>query len=79
VRGNLFLPEDALSQPPHWLHNFRLAYQTPDGSFEIAGWVRNMLDDVYKINAFDASNNVGAVLVILGEPRTFGLDFTVRW
>ncbi len=77
--GNIFLPKNAIGQPPHWLHNVRLAYQTPDGQFELAGWVRNLLDDTYKIYAFDASGFNNLVVNILNEPRTYGVDFTVRW
>ncbi len=77
--GKLFLPDNTIGQRPYWVHNFRLAYQTPDGQFELAGWVRNFLDETYKINAFDGTTGLSSVIALLGEPRSYGLDFTVRW
>src|SRR5262249_35045366 len=32
------LPEYAIAQKDFWLHNLRLAYRTPDGHVELAGW-----------------------------------------
>ena len=36
--------EKLISQPSYWRLNARLAYRTPNGQIEIAGWVRNFLD-----------------------------------
>ena len=43
----------------YFLHNVRLAYRTPTGNVEFAGWVRNVEDEVYKNFAFDASRFTG--------------------
>ena len=83
-RGNpndenvLFMPDFAIGQPAYWLHNVRLAYRTPDGAIEVAGWVRNLLDERYKTLAFDASA-AGFVGNIVGDPRTYGISVGLEW
>ena len=73
------LPECAVGQCAFWLHNLRLTYRTPDGNIEIAGWVRNIEDTVYRTYGFDASGFDSLIINYVSEPRFYGLDFTVRW
>jgi outer membrane receptor protein involved in Fe transport len=77
--GQLILPKYATGQRAYWLHNLRLGYRTPDGSIEIAGWVRNLTDFAYKSYAFDASIFGRDVVNYVGEPRTYGLDFLLHF
>jgi outer membrane receptor protein involved in Fe transport len=79
--GIEFLPENTVAQEAFWLHNFRLAYRTPDGSIELAAWVRNATDEVYRTYAFDASAlDVNQTTVhFLGEPRTYGLSLAATF
>ena len=71
----------------HRLHNFpetksfreNLARNEKKRTIEIAGWCRNVTDEVYKTYAFDASSFSNVVINFVGEPRTYGLDFTVRF
>jgi iron complex outermembrane receptor protein len=77
--GETFLPEYAAGQRRYWLHNVRLAYRVPEGNIEIAGWCRNLTDKVYKTYAFDATAFANVLINFVGEPRTYGLDFTVRF
>jgi iron complex outermembrane receptor protein len=77
--GELFLPEYGVGQRRYWLHNVRLGYRVPEGNIEIAGWCRNLTDEVYKTYAFDASTFANVVINFVGEPRTYGLDLTVRF
>ena len=69
----------APARTAYFLHNVRLAYRTPAGNVEVAGWVRNVEDEVYKNYAFDASRFSGVVINFLGEPRTIGVDLTVTF
>jgi outer membrane receptor protein involved in Fe transport len=62
-----------ISQPSYWLLGARLAYRTPDGSIEIAAWVKNFLDQRYKTEAFDLSRQYRQINEIWAEPRTFGV------
>jgi iron complex outermembrane receptor protein len=77
--GTTFLPDYAIGQRHYWLHNVRLAYRVPEGNIEIAGWCRNLTDEVYKTYAFDASTFANVVINFVGEPRTYGLDLTIRF
>jgi iron complex outermembrane receptor protein len=70
---------DPISQEPYWLHNARLAYRTPDGRIEVAGWVQNLFDERYKIDAFDLSIEFNEILEVWGDPRTYGLTVTYSW
>lgn len=65
-------------QEGYWLLNARLAFQTMDGSLELAGWVRNLTDERYLIEAADASD-FGFDLLAFGDPRTYGLTVTYRY
>jgi iron complex outermembrane receptor protein len=70
--GNQFLPEHTIGQRAFWIHNLRLGYMTPNGGVELAGWVRNVENKVYKSFAFDASSFNGTTIFAVGAPRTFG-------
>jgi outer membrane receptor protein involved in Fe transport len=68
---------DPISQDPYWLHNARLAYRTPNDRIEVAAWVRNFLDERYKVDVFDVSRDFNTILEVWGDPRTFGLTITL--
>jgi iron complex outermembrane receptor protein len=78
-QGISFLPKYAVGQEAYWLHNVRLGYRVPEGNIEIAGWCRNLTDKVYKTYAFDASTFAGVLINFVGEPRTYGMDLTLRF
>jgi outer membrane receptor protein involved in Fe transport len=46
---------------------------------EVAVWVRNLTDEVYRTFAFDASSFSGVTLNFVGRPRTIGVDFSVSF
>jgi outer membrane receptor protein involved in Fe transport len=69
------LPKFAIGQEAYFLHNIRLAYRAPSGNVELAAWVRNVEDKVYKTYAFDVSRFTNLTINYPGEPRTIGLDF----
>jgi iron complex outermembrane receptor protein len=77
--GDYPLPEYTSGQSAFWLHNARLAYRTPEGNVEIAGWVRNFTDEVYKTFSFDASTFSNVVINFVGEPRTWGISVSINW
>lgn len=78
VDGDL-LPEYALGQRAHWIHNIRMAYQAPGGQFELAAWVRNFTDNVVKTYAFNASRFSSVVINFVGEPRSYGLTLSFKY
>ncbi len=77
--GGPTLPEYGIGQKQYFLHNVRLAYRTPTGNVELAGWIRNVEDQVYKNFAFDASGFTRVVINFAGEPRTYGFDVSVTF
>jgi iron complex outermembrane receptor protein len=70
---------DPISQDPYWLHNARLAYRTPDGRWEVAGWVQNFMDEHYKVDVFDFSRDFETILAVYGDPRTYGITVAFAW
>jgi iron complex outermembrane receptor protein len=68
-----------VSQDALWLLNARLTYTTPNDMVEIAGWVRNLTDEVYHADVINLSNFQQALLYIMGDPRTYGFSLTVRF
>jgi len=72
--GQFRRPDDTIAQVPYWLHNLRLGWRHPNGQVELAGWVRNLTDEVYKTFSFDASGFRSTTIHFLGERRTYGLS-----
>jgi iron complex outermembrane receptor protein len=70
---------DPISQEPYWLHNARLAYRTENEKIEVAGWVRNITDQQYKVDVFDVSREFSTILEVWGDPRTYGVTLTYLW
>jgi len=78
-QGVPFLPENTLGQGPYWIHNARLTWAFPDWNLEVAGWVRNFMDERYKVSAINASAFSDFTVFFVGEPRTGGVDVNVRF
>jgi iron complex outermembrane receptor protein len=76
--GSEPLPQYGIGQKAYLLHHLRLSYQLPGDQIEIAGWVRNLLDEKYKTYAADATA-IQTILNWLGEPRTYGISFGLHW
>jgi outer membrane receptor protein involved in Fe transport len=77
--GKGALPNYAIGQKSYYLQNVRLAYRTPTGNVEVAAWVRNLDDVVYKDFAFDASRFTNETINFPGRPRSLGCDLTVTF
>lgn len=70
---------DPISQDGYWNHNARLAFRTPDGSIEVAGWVENILEKRYKIDVFDLSLDQNSILEVWNDPRAYGLTVSLYY
>jgi iron complex outermembrane receptor protein len=66
------------TQGGYWIENARVAYQFDDSHWEVAGFVRNLSDQKYYLDAFDLSF-VGFIQGITGAPRTFGVEVNYRY
>lgn len=59
-----------------WVLNLRLGYKDPNGRIEIAGWVKNLTDEIFRVTSFVVS---GHVVYVMSDPRTYGGTVTVRF
>ena len=73
------LVERLLREPAYWLHNAGLTYTAPGELLEVGVWVRNFLDEEYRVQSFDFSIPNQFVLDVYGAPRTAGITFTFRY
>jgi iron complex outermembrane receptor protein len=76
AEGNV--PECLLKQPSLWIFNTTLKYVIPSGQIEVLAFVRNFLDEEYKVQSFDNTSN-GFLIDVYGDPRTFGAAITFRF
>ena len=70
---------DLVSQGSLWLVNFRMGWVSPNQNFEVAGWVRNLTDEVYRGDAIDLSRLANTLVYAMGEPRTYGVTLELRF
>ncbi len=66
------------TQAGYWLENARIAYSFDHSKWEIAGYVRNLSDKKYLIDAFDLGF-LGFIQGITGTPRTFGAELNYKF
>jgi iron complex outermembrane recepter protein len=77
--GNQSLPDHAISQRPFALHTVTVRYQEPGDRLEMALWIRNLTNEVYKTLSFDASGGPAFVGNLVGDPRTYGMTLKVSF
>ncbi|GAB5349861.1 TonB-dependent receptor [Alteriqipengyuania sp. 357] len=81
-RSRIFfeVPNDPLiSQGPVTLVNARAGISFADDRFELAGFVRNALDEDYLLDAGNTGGAFGVPTFIPAEPRLFGVELTARF
>jgi len=79
-RGTLGeFPERTLGQDDLWILNARLAYRTPDERIEVAGWVRNLTDEAYIVDAFDVSQSFKSLWYVIGTSRFYGMSISFQF
>jgi iron complex outermembrane receptor protein len=61
------------STPNYTLSNARIAYETADGHWQIAGFMKNIFNKAVLTNVTVSAVN-GGTLISYAEPRTFGLQ-----
>lgn len=66
-------------QTGYWIENLRIAYSNTRGRWEVAGYVRNLSDKHYYLDEFDLTSPFGFIQGIMGTPRTFGMEFNVKY
>ncbi len=68
-----------ISQGPVTLVNLRGGVSFGDGRYEIAGYVRNLTDEDYLLDAGNTGGAFGYPTFIPAEPRFYGGQITVRY
>jgi outer membrane receptor protein involved in Fe transport len=69
----------AISQGPVTLVNARAGVSFADERFELAGFVRNALDEDYLLDAGNTGGGFGIPTFIPAEPRMYGAQLTARF
>jgi len=77
--GEGTLEEGLLREPGYWIHNAGITYTTPSDLIEVGVWMRNFLNEEYRIQSFDFGNPNRFLIDVYGDPRTAGLTVTVRF
>ena len=74
--ANFFLYESAeFKREPGWEGGLRIGYVHGDGQYEVAGFVRNITDELTSESGIDFNNLTG----MLNEPRIWGVELTARF
>ncbi|KWV93909.1 TonB-dependent receptor [Erythrobacter sp. AP23] len=68
-----------ISQGPVTLVNARAGFSFADDRYEIAGFIRNALDEDYLLDAGNTGGAFGIPTFISAEPRFFGVQLTARF
>jgi iron complex outermembrane receptor protein len=69
-----------IGQEAYWVHNAALTYTSPNQRFEVTGWVRNFLDEEYRVQSFDLTErSFHFVIDAYADPRTYGLTAVFRF
>ncbi len=71
--------EARLGDRPRWLLNARLGWQIYDDRIEVAGWVRNLTGETYRLTALDLIGVLDQINYVINPPRTYGLSVSLRY
>lgn len=69
----------AISEDGYELFNARVTFGPADGPWYLAGWVRNLGDEVYRSAAQDLFLSLGFAEMVMGQPRTWGVELGYRF
>ena len=66
-------------EPGYAVMNSRVGWVSPNGRWEVDGFVRNLADRWYRIYNLDLSPLLGVNQGVYGAPRTYGAQVRFRW
>lgn len=67
-------------QDSYWLHNTRLTFDSSDEKYSVAAWVKNIADKEYFVYGLPLLEfGLGFDFMQRGMPRTYGVEFTMRF
>jgi iron complex outermembrane receptor protein len=88
IQGDVYYTDDfcfsALCAPveqedSYTVANARISYAAGDGRWEVAAFVNNLLEEEYRVYAFDSSLFAGVVAGVYARPRTYGVTASFRF
>ena len=65
--------------PAYDLTNIRLGLRAPDRKWSVSLWAKNLFDEHYIVGAGGVPQNLGAIIVVPGDPRTYGATVRYSW
>jgi iron complex outermembrane receptor protein len=69
----------ALSESGYFLVNARVTFSPADGPWWVSAWVRNIGDEEYRSAAQDLFLSLGFAEIVVGRPRTWGIEAGYRF
>lgn len=70
---------EALSENGYFLANARVTFAPLDGPWRVSAWVRNIGNKNYRSAAQDLFLSLGFAEIVLGQPRTWGVEVGYRF
>jgi iron complex outermembrane receptor protein len=70
--------DPALRQDAYWLANLRLGLRSASGRWQATLFCANVFDEEYVVHGFDLSTTMGSNQLMLGRPRTAGIEVSLH-
>lgn len=68
-----------LAENGYFLANARVSVQPQDGPWQVSAFVRNLTGEEYRSSAQDLALALGFSEIVMGMPRTWGVEFEYRF
>ena len=68
-----------LAEDGYFIANARVSLRSQDSPWQVAAWVRNLTDEEYRSSAQDLALALGFSEIVMGMPRTWGVEFEYRF
>ncbi|HEY0682591.1 MAG TPA: TonB-dependent receptor [Steroidobacter sp.] len=80
LQSNQIVPDLIVDefQDSFGLLNLRLGYVPDRGNWDVEAFVSNLTDEVYRKGAGSAGGSIGLPTNVLGDPRYYGIRFSIR-
>ncbi len=68
-----------LAESGYFLVNARVSLMRKDGPWQVSAWAKNLTDEEYRSAAQDLALALGFSEIVVGTPRTWGVEFEYRF
>ncbi|NIB41516.1 TonB-dependent receptor [Pseudomaricurvus alkylphenolicus] len=68
-----------IRQDSYWIYNARVTLSDLAEKYALSLWVQNLTEEEYDVYAINLQGGFGYNYFLEGAPRTYGVDFTVRF